>query len=430
MRKTIGIVLAGGRVDELSVLTERRPKSAVIFGGVYRTIDFALTNLANAGIGQVGILTQYRPASLMDHVGSGLAWDLVGAARELRFLPPYLGSDSDEWYRGPADALYQNVDFIERTGADDVLAVSGDHAYAMDYGPLLSFHQEKAADLTMAFTPVHTDANRFGIGELNAAGEIVGFSEKPEYPRTHFASMSVYVFRRQVLVEELLKAVRGVDGAATFQIHEILRRMMPRRRAYGYVWHGDWGYARTLDEYYRFHQAMLGSPPSIDLGSWCVRTNLMARRIAPPPPTRYLPGSVVENSLVSSGCVIGGSVHNSVLSPGVRIDSGATVTNSILWDDVVVEKGAVLDGVISDKRAVFAQGAAVGIGAADAANQELPESLSCGATVMSSAVRVPPTARIGKNVIVHSGADERALAGEVPAGTSIHADKTEQGAQS
>ena len=201
MRTTIAMVFAGGRVEELSVLTERRPKSAVVFGGMYRTIDFPLSNLANAGIGRVGILTQYRPSSLFDHVGTGLAWDLTGTAREVRFLPPSIGPEGADWYRGPADALYQNLDFIERSGADDVLCVSGDHVTAMDLQPLLSFHYERGADLTMAFTEVESDASRFGIGELNAAGQVMNFTEKPEFPRTHLASMSIYAFRRAVLVD-------------------------------------------------------------------------------------------------------------------------------------------------------------------------------------------------------------------------------------
>ena len=175
MKSTIAMVFAGGRVDELSVLTESRPKAAVVLGGCYRTIDFALSNLADTGIDRVGILAQYRPSSLMDHVGSGMAWDLVGTNRQLRFLPPYLGPGESDWYRGPADALYQNLDFIARSAADDVLVVSGDHAYRMNYEPLLWFHHEHDADLTMAFTPRPDDSSRFGVGELNAVGQIVNF---------------------------------------------------------------------------------------------------------------------------------------------------------------------------------------------------------------------------------------------------------------
>lgn len=418
MREAIAVVLAGGRVEELSVLTERRPKSAVVFGGIYRTIDFALTNLADSGIGRVGILTQYRPSSLMDHVGLGLAWDLVGTTREVRFLPPYQHGDTGEWYRGPADALYQNIDFIERNTADDVLTVSGDHVYKMDYRPLLSFHHEKGADLTMAFVPVVGDASRYGIGELNAAGQIVNFTEKPAYPRSNLASISVYVFRREVLVDELLRAARGEEGGATFQLHEVLRRMMSRRRAYGFVHQGAWAYSRTLDEYYEFHRGLLATDPKIDLAKWQVRTNPLARRTTPPAPARHLPGSEVGNSLISSGCIIEGAVRSSVLSPGVRIGRGAVVTDCVLWDDTVVEDGAKLTGVVSDKRAVFGRGCEVGVGEV-IANIAMPSSLTCGATVVGVDAHVPAQARIGKNCIIHPDARAAQFTGAVASGQSV-----------
>ncbi|MFH0899798.1 MAG: sugar phosphate nucleotidyltransferase [Pseudomonadota bacterium] len=418
MRKAIAMIFAGGRVEDLSVLTERRPKSAVVFAGIYRTIDFALTNLANAGIGQVGILTQYRPSSLMDHVGTGMAWDLTGTTRGVRFLPPYLGPQSAEWYRGPADALFQNIDFIERTGADDVLAVSGDHVYQMDYQPLLNFHHEHGADLTVSFTPVKEGANRFGIGEINAAGQLINFTEKPRLPRTNLASMSVYVFRREVLVEELLRAVRGDEGARTFQIHEVMRRMMPRRRAYGWIHHGSWEYARTIDEYYGFHRRLLGTTPGVSLDEWHVRSNIMARRTAPPPPAKVLPAADVADSLISAGCVIEGIVRGSVLSPGVRIGKGAQVIDSVLWHDVVVEEGAVLSGVVCDKRTVFGRRSQVGTGPL-AACEEMPGSLSCGATVVGMDVHIPPEARIGRNCIVHPEAQESDLGAPVSSGKSV-----------
>jgi len=420
MRKAIAMIFAGGRVEEMSVLTERRPKSAVVFGGIYRTIDFALTNLADTGVGNVGILTQFRPSSLMDHVDNGFAWDFVGTSRGVRFLPPYLGAEGgSEWYRGPADALYQNIDFIERAAADDVLAVSADHVYSMDYGALLRFHQEKGADLTMAFVP-RDDASRFGVGELNAAGQIMNFTEKPEYPRTNLASMSVYVFRREVLVEELRRSVQGAEGTPTFQIHEVLRRMMSHRRAYGYIHHGGWEYTRTLDEYVAFHRDLLGAKPKVDLASWNVRSNLMTRRTAPPAPTRYVPGAQVEDSMISAGCVIEGTVKGSVLSPGVRVGKGAVVTDCVLWEDVVVGEGAKLTGVVSDKRAHFGKNAQVGVGAV-AKCEEMPASLTCGATIVGMDARVPAGARVGKNCIVHCEAQESDFPAEVASGKSVRA---------
>lgn len=412
------MVFAGGRGEELSVLTERRPKSAVVLGGAYRTIDFALSNLADTGIGQVGILTQYRPSSLMDHVGSGIPWDLVGTERQLRFLPPSLGPSHNYWYRGPADALYQNLDFIARSRAEEVLVVSADHAYRLSYEPLLHFHRERNADLTMAFTPRPGDSSRFGIGELNAVGQLINFTEKPQYPRTHLASMSIYVFRRQVFIDELRKAVAGEPESCTFQIHEVMRRMIPHRRAYGWIHHGPWHYTRTLDEYYQFHLDLLGAKPVVDIETLNVRSNFMARRVAPPPPVRYLPGASVDNSVISPGCVIAGTVRNSVLSPGVRVEAGATVVDAVLWEDVVVKAGAVLDRVISDKRTVFGNHARVGTGEA-AVSEEMPDSLTCGATVVGMDVRVPDNACVGRGCIIHPEVGEESLAVPIPSGKSV-----------
>lgn len=417
--KVIGMVFAGGRVEDYSILTERRPKSAVVIGGIYRTLDFALTNLVNTNVGQIGILVQYRPSSLIDHVGTGLAWDLLGPGRGVRFLPPSLGPKSGAIYRGPGDALYQNIDFIERNAPTDVLAVSADHVYSMDYGTLLSFHHERGADLTMAFTPIDNCAGRFGIGELNAEGQILNFTEKPEHPRTNLASMSVYVFRREVLVDELTRSQSGENGTATFQIHEVLRRMIARRRAYGYVFHGAWAYTRTLDEYYALHKSMLGPQPAVDLAAWHVRTNVTERTASPHPPPRFLVGAQVEDSIISPGCVIAGTVVGSVLSPGVRVAPGAVVRDSVVWDDVVVEEGASLKTVISDKRVRFGRGAVVGEGQL-APSDEVPQSLTCGASVFGMDVRVPGEARIGKNVIVHPGARSEDLA-MIASGRSVQA---------
>ncbi|MFH1808320.1 MAG: sugar phosphate nucleotidyltransferase [Pseudomonadota bacterium] len=417
MHRIVAMIFAGGRVPELGVLTERRAKAAVVFGGAYRTIDFALTNLADAGIGQVGILAQYRPSSLMDHVGSGMAWDLVGTDRTVRFLPPYLGPGAGEWYRGPADALYQNIDFIQRHAPEHVLVVSGDHVSKMDYRPLLDFHRERDADLTMAFKPMEEDPSRYGIGEINAVGQIMNFVEKPEYPRTNLASIGVYLFKRQVLLDELSTAVAGREGA-TFEIHEILHRMIPRRRAYGYVFHGEWHYTRTLDEYVAFHHKLLGPDPAVDLNLWDVRSNVMARRSHPAPPARVLPGGVVENSLVCPGCVIEGTVRNSVLSRGVHVQKDAVVDDCVLWEDVVVETAAQLSGVVSDKRVHFGPGCQVGRGES-IPSTEMRGSLTCGASVFGMDVRVPAGARIGRNCVVHADARGEDFAGEVASGSSV-----------
>ena len=424
MRKTIAIVFAGGRAAEMSVLTFWRPKSAVLFGGTYRMLDFALTNLANTnGIENVGILSQYRPSSLMDHVGIGLPWDFVGNERGVRFLPPYMGPDHSSWYRGTADALYQNIDFLELHRPDDVLIVSGDHAYSMDYTPLLRFHMERDADVTLGFTPMEEDPSRFGIAELNAEGRIMSYMEKPKHPRTNLASMTVYVFRCDVLVEELRRhANASPEQRKTYHIYdEILPHMMEHRRAFGWVHYGRWEYARTLDAYHAAHQDLLGLAPRIDLQAWNVRTNTMMRRSAPPPPTRHFPGAEVIDAFVAGGCQIAGRVERSVLSPDVRIAKGAVVRNSVLWEKVVVEEGAVLDGVICDKRCVIGKGAHVGEGGGELPpNDEQPGSLTCGASVLGMDVHVPAGARIGKNCIIYPKAGADLLSdGSIPSGKTV-----------
>jgi glucose-1-phosphate adenylyltransferase len=407
----------------MSVLTFRRPKAAVVFGGGYRMIDFALTNLANTpAVANVGVLTQYRPSSLIDHIGIGLAWDFVGARRSVRILPPYVGPRGAEWYRGTADALFQNIDFLDLHQPDDVLIVSGDHAYHMDYEPLLRFHMEHAADATLAFTPVDDNPSRFGIAELNAEGLIQSYIEKPEHPRSNLASMTVYVFKRQVLVDELREHAAGVSSSRSFHIYdEILPRLMERRRCYGYVHHGPWDYARTLDAYFAAHQQLLGDDPKVDLNKWQVRTNTMERRAASPAPSWVAPGASLVDSLVCGGAVVYGAVERSVLSPDVRVGKGAVVKDSILWDGVDIGPGAVVDHVIADKRCVIAAGAKVGVGELGGANDEQPTSLTCGATVLGMDVRVPADGVIGRNCIVYPRAGEAELAGRhIPSGTTVH----------
>lgn len=420
MRKTLAIVFAGGRAEEMSVLTFRRPKSAVLFGGGYRMIDFALTNLANTkSVENVGILTQYRPSSLVEHVGIGLAWDFVGSHRSIRILPPHLKLSGSEWYRGTADALFQNMDFIDLHQPDDILIVSGDHAYNMSYEPLLRFHVEHNAELTMGVTPVDKDPSRFGIVEVNAEGRIISYMEKPKHPRTNLANMTVYVFKREALVEELKRQSRSPQSTQSFQMYDaIIPSLVARNRAYAWTHHGRWDYARTLDAYFQAHQDMLGESPPVDLERWGVRTNVWSLRSSFPVPARFRPGAAVRDSVVSGGCDIAGTVERSVLSPDVKVGKGAVVRDSVLWSGVVVEDGAALDKVVCDKRCVIGAKAVVGHGKEPPPNDDQPASLTCGATVLGMDVKVPPGARIGRNCIVYPGAEASELK-EVPSGRTV-----------
>jgi len=426
MRKILAIVFAGGRAEEMSVLTFMRPKSAVIFGGGYRMIDFALTNLFNTpSVKNVGILTQYRPYSLVDHVGMGMAWDFMGSSRSIRILPPHLKLSQSEWYRGTADALFQNIDFLNLYQPDDVLIVSGDHAYSMSYEPLLRFHMEHAADFTLAVTPVENASRRFGIAEINAEGRIIGYEEKPEYPKTNLASMTVYIFRREVLVEELKNHARGKNRPKSFHIYdEILPDLIKHRRAFGWIHHGRWDYVRTLDAYFQAHMSMLGEAPEVDIAAWNVRTNPWSKSAPFKSLSRYQNGAVVRNSIICGGCHIAGKVEHSVLSPGVKVGRGAVVKNSVLWNDVVVEEGAVVDRVICDKRCVISKKSFVGWGEKTPPNKELPRSLSCGASVLGMNVCVPEGIRVGRNCIIYPDAGGTDFpAKRVPSGTTVRVKK-------
>lgn len=416
MRKTIGMVLAGGRVGELSVLTIHRPKAAVVFGGHYRIVDFALTNLTACGIEKVGILSQYRPSSLMDHVGTGAAWDLVGRHRGIKFLSPYQGAEDWDWYKGTADALYQNIDYIEGSGPDDVLIVSGDHVYRMDYGPLLALHAESGAEFTAAFTEVPSDqTGRFGMAGLAADGRINRYEEKPPHPFSNLASMTVYVFRRDVLVRELRENARA---GKTFQIYdEILPRVVARGRAFGHVYKGYWAYGRTLDEFFAAHQDLVADPPVVDLDSWKIRSNYHANRVGDPPPTRYGRSASVSSSLVSPGCTIEGTVVRSVLSPDVQVHAAAIVRDSVLMHGTIVGPGARLERVIADKNVRVGSEALVGGGADPRPLAISGTTLACGAVVIGKGTRLPPGISIGPNVIVHPDLAESSFPAEIPSGT-------------
>ncbi len=356
------MILAGGRVDELSVLTFFRPKAAVPFGGLYRVIDFPMSNLMHSGIWVVGVLSQYRPYSLMTHLDYGLPWDMVGRRRGLYILPPFMGREASDWYKGTADAVFQNLEFIRRWDPELVLILSGDHIYSMDYRPLIQFHQDHQADLTIAFTPVAPEeAHRFGQGVIAEEGPLGGplkdYREKVSPPVSNYASLTIYVFRTEVL-EEVLTRSRTPESYEFGR--DIIPQMVGNYRIYGYVFRGYWGYTRTLEEFWRTHLDLLGPNPRIDLKKWKVCTNLAHRNIRDRKPTVLGPKAKICDSLFYNGAYIGGKVERSILFPGVKIEEGAVVKESILFHDTVVRAGAHLERVITDTEVVIGPEARVG----------------------------------------------------------------------
>jgi len=424
MPKIMAMMLAGGRVDELSVLTQYRPKSAVPFGGLYRVIDFPLSNLMNSGIENVGVLSQYRSFSLINHLGNGASWDLVGRNRSLTILPPFKDHADSGWYRGNADAVFQNLEFLLSFRPEHVLVLSADHVYRMDYQPLLKYHLEKDADLTMAFIEAQREqAARFGLAVIDDedghfGGRILDYVEKPAAPASQWASMTVYLFKAEVLYDVL---IRNNQRGRGFEFgHDIIPSMLSGYRLYGYKHASYWGYTRTIDEYWQTSMDMLGENPPINPEIWKVRTNLAHNATRDHPPAILGPAAEVTNSLIYNGCRIHGKVTNSILFPGVTVGAGAEINGSILMFNTQVGEKARLERVISDVETTIGRGVEIGIEGEPVPNRESPHLLSSGITLIGRSCDIPSGIRVGKNCIIKPDLSYSKFKDEmIPSGTTV-----------
>jgi glucose-1-phosphate adenylyltransferase len=363
--RTLAMILAGGRVDELNVLTYYRPKSAVPFGGFARVIDFPLSNLMRSGLELAAILSQYRCYSLINHIGIGASWDMIGRDRGVSILPPFKGYDTAHWYRGSADAVYQNLDFIKYHDPAGVLILSGDHIYRMDYRPFIEYHWRKNADLTISCLKVPMEsAHRFGVSEMNdedgqTGGRILRYEEKPAKPEYNWASMTIFCFKPRILFE-VLEANARQDDSFEFGRDIIPRLLRERRKVYGYKFNDYWGYSRTIDEYWQTSMDLLGDDPKIKLNEWGIRTNLDHRGIRDCQPLKVGGSASIQDSLVYNGCIVNGQVERSVLFPGVRVDKGAVVKDSVLFFNNRVMKDSRLEKIVSDVNNTFGIGVKMG----------------------------------------------------------------------
>jgi glucose-1-phosphate adenylyltransferase len=397
-KHTVGMVLAGGRVDTLSVLTARRPKSALPVWGLYRIIDFVLTNMMRAGIEVVGVLPQYLPYSLITHLGNGESWDYMGRKRELRILTPFKGTDDSDWYRGTADAIHQNLGFIERFAPEVVLIASGDHVYSMDYQPMLAQHAATGADLTIALKRVRREeGHQYGIAVMDPDRRITGYEEKPARPKSDLASLTIYAFSTRCLVERVRQNAR--EGR-TYQIYsEIIPRLVAdRAKVFGYVFEGYWQYARTLDSYYATNMDLLGECPP-DITRWNLRTNLDPDTMGDPPPALFRPEAAVTRSAICSSAIVEGAVERSILSPWAVVEAGAAVRDSVIMHRCVVGAGAVVDRAILDKDVHVGRDARVGVGPV-VPNAGDSGSLSSGVTVIGKGTHLPAGIRVGRSCIL------------------------------
>ncbi|MCI0515223.1 glucose-1-phosphate adenylyltransferase subunit GlgD [candidate division KSB1 bacterium] len=408
LEKILAMILAGGRVNELGVLTHYRPKSTVPFGGLYRVIDFTLSNLMHSGISNVGVLSQYRSASLISHLEVGAAWDFIGRNRGAHILPPYKGINDSDWYQGTADAIYQNLNFIYDNPSDLVLILSGDHIYKMDYQPLIKYHLERQADLTAVFKAVSPhDARRFGLAQLTdedeAGGKIIAYHEKPEKAFSQWASLTIYLFNREVLIE-VLKAnhaqalKQNQSREASFHIgKDLIPRMLKDYRVDAYKFDGYWGYTQTIDEYWQANMDILDRPEILPIREWHVRTNLAHRNIRDRAPARFAASAQVSNSLVNNGCVIEGRVEHSILYPGVYVARDAVVQDSIIMFDTQIHTGARISRSILNPDVQIGNYAWIGSDCLAEIMPADPANSPTGITVIGEKRLIPAGFQIGRN---------------------------------
>lgn len=353
-KRCIAMLLAGGQGSRLKVLTENTAKPAVPFGGKYRIIDFPLSNCVNSGIDTVGILTQYQPLELNEYIGNGQPWGLNKSHCCAQVLPPYARSKKSEWYKGTANAIYQNIPFIERFDPDNVLILSGDHIYRMDYAAMLAAHEKTGADCTIAVRTVPMEeASRFGIMNTNPDGSIYEFEEKPAHPKSNNASMGIYIFRWSILKKFLVADEEDLKSENDFGKNVIPALLNSGHKLWAYDFEGYWKDVGTIESLWEANMDLLQLPMPIDLydKKWRIygRNPGMA-------PHFVADGASVKNSLITEGCEVYGRVDHSVLFAGVIIKEGASVIDSVLMPGAVVERGAQV------RRAIVAEGAVIGAG--------------------------------------------------------------------
>jgi glucose-1-phosphate adenylyltransferase len=407
------LILAGGESSGLSVLVEERPTAAMPFAGKYRIIDFTLSNCANSRLSDVAVLTQYRPHSLNEHVGSGRPWDLDRTRGGIHLWQPYRGRNDQGWQRGTADALYQNRNFIADTGAENLLVLSGDHVYKQDYRPLLRQHTRTGADLTISVRDVpRAETSRFGIVALDGDDRVTDFWEKSSEDHGTLASMGVYVFRTAFLLECLERD--AADNASSHDFgRDIIPAMVRENNVHAYRFDGYWEDVGTLSAYWRTNLELLDDAPRLDLydKQWTIHTRSEER-----PPVKQGSRARVERSLLSNGCVIEGSVFNSVLSPGVVVEAGAEVRDSIIMTDTVIAAGARVDRCIIDKRVMVGRDAHIGVG------EPSVEGTQDGLTIIGKAAVIPDGIRIGRDCRIDAEArPDDFPTHEIAAGSSVEA---------
>ena len=387
-KECVAMLLAGGQGSRLYALTEKNAKPAVPFGGKYRIIDFTLSNCINSGVDTVGVLTQYQPLVLNDYIGNGLPWDLDRSYGGVKILPPYQGKKGADWYKGTANAIYQNMQFIDRYDPEYVLILSGDHIYKMDYAKMLDYHKKMNADCTIAVIDVPLkEASRFGIMSTEEDGKIYKFSEKPKNPDSTKASMGIYIFSKEVLFEYLTKDAQDAESSNDFGKNIIPTMLAAQKRMYAYPFSGYWKDVGTISSLWEANMDLLGESPKLDLQEeeWRIYSRHETHA-----PQFVGDGAIVDNCSITEGCEIYGTVRNSVLGAGVCVKKGAVVSNSVIMDNVLIEEDAQINYAIIDEQTSIGAGTSIGT----------EQKKAKGITVIAAGLNIPENSLIGDNEMI------------------------------
>ncbi|MCP4482780.1 MAG: glucose-1-phosphate adenylyltransferase [bacterium] len=418
MQNVLALVFAGARTARLSILEKKRTNTAIPFGGSYRLIDFSLSNLANSGVNHIGVLTQYRPSSLIDHIDFGKPWDLIGRTREVKVLPPYTSENDNHWYKGTADAIYQNIDYIESLNHDDVLFVSGEDIYKFDYYKLYEHHKRYNADVTIVGKHLdYENLSRFGIIQMGEDNRAFDFAEKPEKPKNNLVFTSIAIFKKNVLIEAVKRDALNPYSHHSFSA-DVLPTLIKEKIVSVYVNEDPWHYIGDIKEYWEVSMRMLSDNSLIDPEAWDIRTNLDDRKSCYRKPVLIKDNGAVKNSIISKGCEIDGEVISSILFPGVKVAKGAVIKRSIIMHDCVIGEDVFCEMAVLDKDVKVQDEANIGVGQNIANKQE--KFYNVGITVIGKNVQIPLGAIIGKNCLIGDNVNQYNFEdNNLPSGSSI-----------
>jgi glucose-1-phosphate adenylyltransferase len=393
MKRVLAVILAGGASERLSILADERAKPAVPFGGKYRIIDFTLSNCANSGIYNVAVLTQFNPRSLARHIGVGRPWDMDRERGGIVLLQPFISRSQRNWYKGTADAVYQNLYYIIDQRVDEILVLSADHIYSMRYDQMLASHRNRRADVTVAVYEVaQEDTSRFGIITLDHNERIVNFEEKPKVAKSRLASMGIYIFNKKVLVdalEEMASKQEGHDFG-----HDVLPNLINKADVYGFRFRGYWRDVGTVEAYWQANMDLMVDLPELNLYN---PENEVRTIVQGYPPVKLGPHAQTSRALICNGAIVNGTVIDSIISPRVFIEEEAVVKDSIIFEDTTIGRGTTIDKSIIDKQVWISRGCHIGEGNDLTPNKDEPGHLNSGITVVGKGTRIPADITIGRN---------------------------------